>query len=141
MHFHRSHKKQQEFRYFILDLPTQCLRVVEVRAISLPRWPLSKPYKSKMSRRMGKPTICIGENKGADQLRSNCEADQHLCFRYTDGTIPLLSKSKISSLYPSSVLVQLSLCRTWSEPKLLVLSRTGSNEILGMEIFLSVSHS
>ena len=21
---------------------------------------------------MGKPTICIGENKGADQLRSNC---------------------------------------------------------------------
>ena len=24
-----------------------------------------------MSRPMGKPTICIGENKGADQLRSN----------------------------------------------------------------------
>ena len=48
----------------------------------------------KMSRRMGKPTICIGENKGADQLRSNCEADQRLCFRY----IPLLSISKISSL-------------------------------------------
>ena len=24
---------------------------------------------------MGKPTICLGENKGADQLRSNCEAD------------------------------------------------------------------
>ena len=51
-----------------------------------------------LSRRMGKPTICIGENKGADQLRSNCEADQRLCFRYTDSTIPLLSKSKISSL-------------------------------------------
>ena len=29
---------------------------------------------------MGKPTICIGENKGADQLCSNWEADQHLCF-------------------------------------------------------------
>ena len=27
------------------------------------------------------------ENKGADQLRSNCEADQRLCFRYTDSTI------------------------------------------------------
>ena len=51
-----------------------------------------------MSRLMGKPTICIGENKGTDQLRSNCEADQRLCFRYTDSTIPLLSKSKISSL-------------------------------------------
>ena len=32
-----------------------------------------------LSRSMGKPTICIGENKGADQ-RSNCEADQRLCF-------------------------------------------------------------
>ena len=44
---------------------------------------------------MGKPAICIGENKGADQLRSNCEADQRLCFRYKDSTIPLVSKSKI----------------------------------------------
>ena len=26
-------------------------------------------------------TICIGENKGADQLRGNREADQRLCFR------------------------------------------------------------
>ena len=25
-----------------------------------------------MRRRMGKQTFCIGENKGADQLRSNC---------------------------------------------------------------------
>ena len=31
---------------------------------------------------MGKSTICIGKNKGADQLRSNCEADQRLCFCY-----------------------------------------------------------
>ena len=36
-----------------------------------------------MSRIMRKPAICICENKGADQLRSNCEADQRLCFRYT----------------------------------------------------------
>ena len=41
---------------------------------------------------MRKPTICIYETKGADQLHSNCEADQRLCFRYTDSTIPLLSK-------------------------------------------------
>ena len=45
-----------------------------------------------MSRLMGKQTICIGENKDADQLCGN------LCFRYSDSTIPLLSKSKISSL-------------------------------------------
>ena len=45
---------------------------------------------------MGKPTICIGENKDADQLRSDREADQRLCFRYTDSTIPLLPKYEIS---------------------------------------------
>ena len=46
---------------------------------------------------MGKPTICLGENKGADQLRSNCEADQRLCFRNSDSTIPPLLNFKISS--------------------------------------------
>ena len=51
-----------------------------------------------LSHHMGKPTICIGENKGADQLRSNCEADQHLCFRYSDSTIPLLLKSNFKLL-------------------------------------------
>ena len=79
-----------------------------------------------MSRRMGKPAICKGENKGAGQLRSNCEAEQLLCFRYTDSTIPLLSKSKFSSLYPSSMTVQPGLCRTWSQLKLFVFSCTGS---------------
>ena len=50
-----------------------------------------------MSRIMGKPTICICENKGADQLRGYREADQRLCFRYLDSTIPPLLNSKISS--------------------------------------------
>ena len=58
--------------------------------------------------------FCICENKDADQLRSNREADQRLCFRYIDITIPLLSKSEISSLLPSSVAVQPGLCRTRS---------------------------
>ena len=43
-----------------------------------------------------KTGFCLGENKGADQLRGNREADQRLCFRYSDSTIPLLLKSKIS---------------------------------------------
>ena len=43
---------------------------------------------------MGKPTICIGENKGADQLRGNRKADQRLCFRYSDSTIPPLLNSQ-----------------------------------------------
>ena len=36
------------------------------------------------------------ENKGADQLRSKCDADQRLCFRYKDSTIFLFLKSEIS---------------------------------------------
>ena len=51
-----------------------------------------------LSNVMRKPTFCICENKGADQLRSNCEADQRLCFCYMDSTVPLVSKSEISSL-------------------------------------------
>ena len=35
-----------------------------------------------MSLVMRKPTFCICENKDADQLRGNREADQRLCFRY-----------------------------------------------------------
>ena len=72
-----------------------------------------------MSRHMGKPTICMCENKDADQLRSNCEADQHLCFRYSNSTLPLLLKSEISSFWLFSVSVQLGLCRTCSETTLL----------------------
>ena len=51
-----------------------------------------------MSHVMRKPDFCLCENKGADQLRSNCEADQRLCFRYTDSacTITLLPECEIS---------------------------------------------
>ena len=58
---------------------------------------------------MRKPTICIGENKRADQLRGNREADQRLCFHYLDSTIPLLLIAKISSLQPAVVTVQAGL--------------------------------
>ena len=66
------------------------------------------------------------ENKGADQLRGYREADQRLCFRYLDSTIPLLTKSKISSFWSSPVAVQPGLCQTWSESTLLVFSCCGS---------------
>ena len=78
---------------------------------------------------MRKPTFCICENKDADQLRGNREADQRLCFRYIDSTIPL-SKSEISSQYPSSVTAQPGLCRTRSETRMLVFSRRGSSNLL-----------
>ena len=66
---------------------------------------------------MRKQTFCICENKDADQLRGNREADQRLCFCYIDSTIPLLSKSEISILYLSSVAVQPGLCRTSRKPE------------------------
>ena len=68
-----------------------------------------------MNRDVGKSDFCICENKDADQLRGNREADQRLYFRYTDSTIPLIPKSQISSLLPSSVNVQPGLCRRWSK--------------------------
>ena len=78
--------------YLIVSLDT---------AVSTPptalQYPLSNNW-SDLSRDVRKPAFCICENKDADQLRGNREADQRLCFRYTDSTIPLLPKSEISSL-------------------------------------------
>ena len=50
----------------------------------------------------------------------NSAADQHVCFCYIDSTSPLLpiSKSKVSSLKPSSVAVQPGLCQCCSETPL-----------------------
>ena len=48
---------------------------------------------------MRKPAFCICINKDADQLRGNHEADQRLCFHYTDSTIPLFSKYERNSFH------------------------------------------
>ena len=61
---------------------------------------------------MRKQAFCIRENKDADQFCGDHEADRRPCFRYTDSTIPLLPRSEISSLKPSSVDVQPGLCQT-----------------------------
>ena len=41
--------------------------------------------------------FCICENKDADQLRGNREADQRLCFRYIYSTISLLPYTKFQA--------------------------------------------
>ena len=86
---------------------------------------------------MRKPDFCLGENKGADQLRGNREADQRLCFRYSDSTIPLLLKSEISSFYLFSELVQAGLCRTCSEtPKTgFLASRLKCNSLTYTDVY------
>ena len=64
---------------------------------------------------MRKPEFCLCENKDIDQLRSICEADQRLCFRYTDSIVSRLFKSEISSFSPASVTVQIGFCLTKSK--------------------------
>ena len=81
-----------------------------------------------MSLIMRKPAFCICENK---------DADQRLCFRYTDSTISLLSRSAISILQLSFVAVQPGLCRTWSETPKTGFLLTGLTYIciLGLDSF------
>ena len=80
---------------------------------------------------MRKPAFCICENKNADQLRGYREADQRLCLRYIDSTLPLLSKSEIASLKASSVAVQPGLCQTWPETPKTGFSERGSLNLSG----------
>ena len=89
---------------------------------------------------MRKREFFICENKDADQLRGNREADQRLCFRYTDSPIYLLPKYEISSLQPSSVVVQPGLCRTWSETPKNRFSQNEAQNIKG-EILDSLSQA
>ena len=46
-----------------------------------------------------KTCFFICENKEADQLSGNRTADQRLCFRYIDSTIPLLLNPKVRTSY------------------------------------------
>ena len=103
-----SHEAAQMSSSFLTDRPVQ---IVQNQTRLL--------HYLHLSRVVRKPAFCICENKDADQLRGNREADQRLCFRYTDSTIPVLPQSEISSLLTSSRAVQPGLCGTWSEtPKI-----------------------
>ena len=106
--------------------------------LNLESYALPQCHHFHMSRVMRKPDFCLCE-KGADQLRSNCEADQCICFHYLDSTISLLPKSEISSFYPSSVLVQLGLCQTWLETPKTAFSRRSSYELNGYQLVYALS--
>ena len=81
---------------------------------------------SKLSRVTRKPDFCLCETKGADQLRSNCEADQRLCFRYTDSTLSLLIKSEIQASLLLLGLYMSVRVRPGRKPRRPVFSRRGS---------------
>ena len=111
-------------------------RVSHMRATLLYYYHNMKHLHAYMSRVVRKAAFCICENKDADQLRGNCEADQRFCFRYTDSTIPLLPKSEISNLLPSCVAVQDGFCRTWSETPKTGFLRTGLILFYSLTIFI-----
>ena len=82
---------------------TMCLmvrfrQVFHIFQRTLVSFSAQKSKRADMSRVMRKPEFCICENKDADQLHGNREADLRLCFRYIDSSIHLLPKSEISSL-------------------------------------------
>ena len=71
------------------------------------------------------------------KTNSNYEADQRLCFRCTDSTIPLLSKSKVYSHKLSYVIVQPGLCWTCSETTLL-FSHEAAHMLARIDNFLQI---
>ena len=85
---------------------------------------------------MGKAFFFACENKGENQLRSNCSADQRLCFHYIDSTTPLLSKSEISSLFSSCTAQFVSHLVVNSEDR---FSRDGAHFIQSATYFVFVS--
>ena len=79
-------------------IPTLCISAKKTHI----KGSRTQPIMSTLMPRSGIPVICsqatlscdssycICENKDTDQLYGNLEADQRLCFRYTDSAIPLL---------------------------------------------------
>ena len=85
---------------------------------------------------MRKPAFCKCENKDADQLRGDLEADQRLRFQYTDSTTPPLLKYENSK--PPAIFcgcTQPHLYPTWSEVQRPVFSQRGSYCLPDMRFF------
>ena len=77
---------------------------------------------------MRKPAFCICENKDADQLRGNREADQHLCFRYTDIQSLFFLKPKFQASSHLLWLYSPVCVGPGQKPRRPVFSERGSNE-------------
>ena len=88
------HSLSLPYNYLVCSTERALITYIVKKAIDM----LKLKYKlNNMSRVVRKPDFCICENKDADQLRGNREADQCLCFRCIDSKIHLLSKSEIQA--------------------------------------------
>ena len=79
---------------------------------------------------MRNPAFCIFENKDADQLGSDCTAEQRLCFRYTDSAIPLLTNLKFQASSFLLWLYCLVCVGPGRKPQTPVFSQQGSYHLL-----------
>ena len=68
-----------------------------------------------MSQAMRKPVYAICEQQRRRSVCASAQSDQHLCCRCLNSIIPLVSISKISSIYLASVAEQAGLSLTWSK--------------------------
>ena len=84
------------------------------------------PKNYTLSRIMSKPAFCICQNKGADQLCSNCTADQRLCLHHKDRTIPLLPTYKFQASNHLLLLYSLVCVRPGRKPRRQVFLRPSS---------------
>ena len=78
--------------YVFFPIPGHCLKQIphiQLKFIDSGIFTCTASVVHHLSRLIGKLTISIGENKDADQLRGNHEADQGLFFRYSVSTILL----------------------------------------------------
>ena len=80
---------------------------------------------------MGKPTICICENKDTDQLCSYFSAQLISIFVFA---IRIVLSLFLNPKFQASSLTA-GLCRSWSETQVVVSSRTGSNRFDSANIF------
>ena len=87
---------------------------------------------------MRKPDFCISENKDADQLRGYREADQHLCFRYIDSTIPYFLNSKFQASGHLLWLYSLVCIGPGRKPRRPVFSQRGSYHPAHLHSLISV---
>ena len=75
---------------------------------------------------MRQPAFCICENKDADQLRGNREADQRLCFRYTESKILYFLYTKFQASSHLVWLYSLVYVGPGRKPRRPVFSQRGS---------------
>ena len=104
-------KKDLRVEQFVI-VPTCSQPLISVKDVLL--W-LNLCLVLYMGRIMTKPVYAKCEQQRRRSACASTQSDQHLCYRWLDSIISLVSISEISSLYIASVAAQAGLCLTWPQ--------------------------